>query len=140
MNDGTIPPILSALGAPPATLHAAILDRNRQASRPRHQPADPAGENPADPGCPRTQNVRSAHRKREIPADQDGARSAGRRVFSRTCSITERAEPEAGGGVSALAGWFFSLVLPRGVGPAGSGHRPRARGAGPTRRMPGHAY
>jgi hypothetical protein len=67
---------LVALGAPPATLRAAILDRNRQASRPRHQHADPAGENPADPGCPRTQNVRSAHRKREIPADQDGARSA----------------------------------------------------------------
>jgi len=32
MNDGAVPPILSAVGAPPATLHAAILDRYRQAS------------------------------------------------------------------------------------------------------------
>lgn len=32
MNDGTVPPILSALGAPQATLRAAILDRYRQAS------------------------------------------------------------------------------------------------------------
>jgi ATP-dependent Clp protease ATP-binding subunit ClpA len=32
MNDGAIPPILSALGAPQATLRAAIVDRYRQAS------------------------------------------------------------------------------------------------------------
>jgi ATP-dependent Clp protease ATP-binding subunit ClpA len=32
MNDGAVPPILSALGASPATLRAAILDRYRQAS------------------------------------------------------------------------------------------------------------
>jgi ATP-dependent Clp protease ATP-binding subunit ClpA len=32
MNDGAVPPILSALGAPQATLRAAILDRYRQAS------------------------------------------------------------------------------------------------------------
>jgi hypothetical protein len=32
INDGTIPPTLSALGAPPATLRGAILDRYRQAS------------------------------------------------------------------------------------------------------------
>jgi ATP-dependent Clp protease ATP-binding subunit ClpA len=32
MDDGAVPPILSALGAPQATLRAAILDRYRQAS------------------------------------------------------------------------------------------------------------
>jgi ATP-dependent Clp protease ATP-binding subunit ClpA len=32
MNDGAVPPILSALGASQATLRAAILDRYRQAS------------------------------------------------------------------------------------------------------------
>jgi ATP-dependent Clp protease ATP-binding subunit ClpA len=32
MNEGAVPPILSALGASPATLRAAILDRYRQAS------------------------------------------------------------------------------------------------------------
>ncbi len=32
MNDGAVPPILSALGASPATLRTAILDRYRQAS------------------------------------------------------------------------------------------------------------
>jgi ATP-dependent Clp protease ATP-binding subunit ClpA len=32
MNDGTVPPILSALGASQATLRAAIFDRYRQAS------------------------------------------------------------------------------------------------------------
>jgi ATP-dependent Clp protease ATP-binding subunit ClpA len=32
MNDGAVPPILSALGASPAALRAAILDRYRQAS------------------------------------------------------------------------------------------------------------
>lgn len=32
MNDGAEPPILSALGAPQATLRTAILDRYRQAS------------------------------------------------------------------------------------------------------------
>ena len=32
MTDGAVPPILSALGAPPATLRAAILDRYRQAN------------------------------------------------------------------------------------------------------------
>jgi ATP-dependent Clp protease ATP-binding subunit ClpA len=32
MDQGTVPPILSALGASPATLRAAILDRYRQAS------------------------------------------------------------------------------------------------------------
>jgi ATP-dependent Clp protease ATP-binding subunit ClpA len=32
MNDGAVPPILSALGAPQATLRAAILNRYRQAS------------------------------------------------------------------------------------------------------------
>jgi ATP-dependent Clp protease ATP-binding subunit ClpA len=32
MDQGTVPPILSAIGAPPATLRAAILDRYRQAS------------------------------------------------------------------------------------------------------------
>jgi ATP-dependent Clp protease ATP-binding subunit ClpA len=31
MNEGAVPPILSALGASPATLRAAILDRYRQA-------------------------------------------------------------------------------------------------------------
>jgi ATP-dependent Clp protease ATP-binding subunit ClpA len=32
MTDGAVPPILSALGASPATLRAAIVDRYRQAS------------------------------------------------------------------------------------------------------------
>jgi ATP-dependent Clp protease ATP-binding subunit ClpA len=32
MNEGAVPPILSALGASPATLRAVILDRYRQAS------------------------------------------------------------------------------------------------------------
>jgi ATP-dependent Clp protease ATP-binding subunit ClpA len=32
MNQGAVPPILSALGASPATLRAAVLDRYRQAS------------------------------------------------------------------------------------------------------------
>jgi len=32
MKDGAVPPILSALGASPATLRAAILDRYRKAS------------------------------------------------------------------------------------------------------------
>jgi len=32
METGAVPPILSALGASPATLHAAILGRYRQAS------------------------------------------------------------------------------------------------------------
>jgi len=32
MNDGAVPPILSTLGAPQASLRAAILDRYRQAS------------------------------------------------------------------------------------------------------------
>jgi ATP-dependent Clp protease ATP-binding subunit ClpA len=32
MNDGAVPPILSALGASQAALRAAILDRYRQAS------------------------------------------------------------------------------------------------------------
>jgi hypothetical protein len=32
MNDGAVPTILPALGAPQATLPAAILDRYRQAS------------------------------------------------------------------------------------------------------------
>jgi ATP-dependent Clp protease ATP-binding subunit ClpA len=32
INEGAVPPILSALGASPATLRAAILDRYRQAS------------------------------------------------------------------------------------------------------------
>jgi ATP-dependent Clp protease ATP-binding subunit ClpA len=32
MKDGAVPPILSALGAPPAALRAAILDRYRKAS------------------------------------------------------------------------------------------------------------
>jgi len=32
MDQGTVPPILSAIGASPATLRAAILDRYRQAS------------------------------------------------------------------------------------------------------------
>jgi ATP-dependent Clp protease ATP-binding subunit ClpA len=32
MDDGAVPPILSALGAPQATLRAAIVDRYRQAS------------------------------------------------------------------------------------------------------------
>ena len=32
MNDGAVPPILSALGATQATLRAAILDRYRRAS------------------------------------------------------------------------------------------------------------
>src|SRR6266516_3995619 len=32
MNDGAVPPLLSALGASPAALRAAILDRYRQAS------------------------------------------------------------------------------------------------------------
>ena len=32
MDDGAVPPILSALGAPQAALRAAILDRYRQAS------------------------------------------------------------------------------------------------------------
>jgi ATP-dependent Clp protease ATP-binding subunit ClpA len=32
MDQGAVPPILSALGASPATLRAAILDRHRQAS------------------------------------------------------------------------------------------------------------
>jgi ATP-dependent Clp protease ATP-binding subunit ClpA len=32
MNDGAVPPILSALGASPAALRTAILDRYRQAS------------------------------------------------------------------------------------------------------------
>jgi len=32
MNDGTVPPILSALGTSQATLRAAIFDRYRQAS------------------------------------------------------------------------------------------------------------
>ena len=32
MNDGAVPPILSALSAPPAILRTAILDRYRQAS------------------------------------------------------------------------------------------------------------
>jgi hypothetical protein len=32
MNDGAVPPILSALGASQATLRAAVLDRYRRAS------------------------------------------------------------------------------------------------------------
>jgi hypothetical protein len=32
MNEGAVPPILSALGATQATLRAAILDRYRRAS------------------------------------------------------------------------------------------------------------
>ena len=32
MNQGAVPPILSALGASPATLRAAVVDRYRQAS------------------------------------------------------------------------------------------------------------
>jgi hypothetical protein len=59
MNQGAVPPILSALGASPTTLRAAALDRYRQPADTAQEPTDPDAKGLPATGTPHAGQPRS---------------------------------------------------------------------------------